>query len=424
MQVVTRLVFELFLILAVARLFAELTERYLKQPGVLGELVGGILIGPYALGAFIVIPYLGPLFSLPAETGSLVPVSNELYALAQISAVILLFYVGLETNLGLFMRYAGPSTAVAAGGLAIPFFLGNYATYLFGFADSPLHPTALFMGAVLTATSVGITARVLTDIGKLDTPEGVTILASAVIDDVIGILVLAMVVSMARGGDFSLASLGMIGLKAVGFWLGLMAVGILSAKKIAQFMKLFRSPGASATLGLALAFLAAGLAELFGLAMIIGAYAMGLSLSRSGIAEEVLEGLKGVYRVFVPVFFVVMGMMVDLRAIWGALAFGLIITGLAILGKGAGCFGSALTVGFNRVGATRIGVGMLPRGEVALIIAGVGLTAGAIQTFEYGVAVLMTFITTLMTPVLLLPAFSRGGSGVRQLANRLTASSE
>lgn len=413
-QAVTRLVFQLFVILAIARIFSEITERWFKQPGVLGELVGGIIIGPYALGSLVIIPHLGPLFGLPVQGGNPIPLSTELYALAQIAVVILLFYVGLETELDTFRRYAGPSLVIALGGLVFPFILGDLATVAFGYADSFLHPTALFMGAVLTATSVGITARVLSERGKLGTPEGVTILASAVVDDVLGIIVLAIVVSLARGGEFSLAKVGIISLKAVGFWVVLMAVGIASSKKLCRLLRSFKTPGASTTLALALCFLAAGVAELFGLAMIIGAYAMGLSLSRTEVAQDILDGLSGIYRVFVPIFFVVMGMLVDLRSLGDALVFGLVITFLAIVSKVGGCFASALTVGFNRLGGIRIGIGMLPRGEVALIIAGVGLSAGAIESFEFSTAIIMTFITTLMAPILLVPAFARGGAGTRK----------
>ena len=130
---VTRLIFQLFAILAIARIFSEITERWFKQPGVLGELIGGIIIGPYALGSLIIIPHLGPLFALPAQAGgSLIPLSTELYAIAQIAVVILLFYVGLETELDTFMRYAGPSLVVALGGVVFPFILGDLATVIFG----------------------------------------------------------------------------------------------------------------------------------------------------------------------------------------------------------------------------------------------------------------------------------------------------
>ncbi|MBI2320714.1 MAG: cation:proton antiporter [Chloroflexi bacterium] len=410
---VSRLAFQLAVILLAAKIGGEISERVLKQPGVLGELVAGILIGPYALGA-LPLPYLGALF--PAPRGDqMIPISTELYALAQIAAVILLFVAGLETDFQQFFRYGGPAAVVGVGGVVAPFALGVMVTLLFGVASSPLDPVALFVGAVLTATSVGITARVLSDIHRLDTPEGVTILAAAVIDDVLGILVLTIVVSMGVEGNVSLGNLLLVGGKALGFWLALMGLGVVLGPHIARAFSLFQIQGGSLGLAVALAFFSAALAESFGLAMIIGAYSIGLALSNTSLAETLEEPLRAVYHAFVPIFFVVMGMLVNVAAMADVLVFGLVVSLLAIIGKVGGCGLSALSVGFNRRGAWRIGIGMLPRGEVALIVAGVGLTAGVIESDVFGVAIMMTVITTLLAPVLLVPAFRRGGSGRRKV---------
>ncbi len=410
----TRLVFQLFVIIFLAKVISEIFERYLKQPGVLGELAIGMAIGPYALGGVISLPVIGVLFGgAHGAEASNIPVSTELYAIAQIAAVILLFVAGLETDLKQFIRYGGPAAIIAIGGVIAPFVLGAWATVLFGLADSFKDPLALFMGAIMTATSVGITARVLRDIGRLDTPEGVTILGGAVVDDVLGILVLAIVVSMSQSGSFSMSKLGFIAIKAVGFWLGLTVIGILLSKKIASFLSKFQTGGAAVGLALALAFFASALAEMFGLAMIIGAYSMGLALSDSPIAETLQERLAPLYHALVPVFFVVMGMLVDFAAMKPLLIFGLVISGLAVVSKLFGCGIPALGVGFNMRGAFRIGIGMLPRGEVALIVAGVGLATGVIESDVFGVSILMTLITTIIAPIILVPAFKKGGEGKR-----------
>ena len=226
-------------------------------------------------------------------SGSVIPVSTELWAVAQIGAVILLFYAGLETDFNLFFRYSGPAFATAMGGVILPFCSGGLRDRrLRPCRRGLLDPVALFIGAILTATSVGITARVLGDIRKLDTPEGVTILAGAVIDDVLGIIVLAIVVSLGASGDVSLGISLVVGGKALGFWLGLMAVGILLSKWISRALSSFRSSGASLALALAIAFLAAALAEMFGLAMIIGAYTIGLALSNTEVAEDLREPME------------------------------------------------------------------------------------------------------------------------------------
>jgi Kef-type K+ transport system membrane component KefB len=412
-EIVMQFALQLGVIILVAKIAGELTERYLKQPSVLGELVAGMIIGPYALGGMIHIPGThGALF--PLHEGASIPVSIELWALAQIAAVILLFVAGLETDLQNFIKYAGPATVIAIGGVVFPFVLGQWATVFFGFADGYMDGRALFMGAIMVATSVGITARVLSDIHKLDTPEGVTILGAAVVDDVIGILVLAVVIGLARTGEFNWGSAGWTFGKAVGFYLTFMVVGLAIAKYIAAGLDWFKSRGATVALAVSLAFLAAAVAEMFGLAMIIGAYAMGLVLSDTKLAHYLEEQTTAIYHVFVPVFFVVLGMLVDFRAMQGALVFGLTISVLAIISKVAGCGVPAVGVGFNNRGAWRIGLGMLPRGEVALIVAGVGIAEGIIDQTIFGVSILMTMITTLLAPIFLVPAFQAGGSGLRK----------
>ncbi|MBI2862367.1 MAG: cation:proton antiporter [Chloroflexi bacterium] len=413
-RLVAHLVLQLAVILGTAKLAGELVERWLKQPGVLGELVVGIAIGPYALGA-LSVPGFGPLFPLPSggEAMTVVPVSSELYSFAQVASVILLFVVGLETDLRQFLRFAGPAAVVAVGGVVAPFLLGNVATVLFGFADSYWAPEALFMGAVMTATSIGITARVLSDLRRLGTPEGVTILGAAVIDDVLGILMLTVVVSVQVAGEVSLGALGWVAVKALGFWIGLVAVGIALGPSLARLLGAFRVEGAAVAMALAIAFFAAALAEVFGLALIIGAYSIGLALSNTHLKHELEAPLRQVYYALVPVFFVVIGMMVNVPAMLGVLGFGLAITVLAILGKIVGCGLPSLGVGFNLLGAWRIGLGMLPRGEVALIIAGIGFIGGAISAEIFGVAVLMTLVTTLLATVLLVPAFRRPEAGRR-----------
>jgi Kef-type K+ transport system membrane component KefB len=421
LEVTMHLVLQLSVILFFAKIAAEMCERYLKQPAVLGELVVGMIIGPYALGSMIHVPGLPEgmniLFPLPhaAEGAGVarVPVSSELWVIAQVAVIVLLFMAGLETDLKQFLRYGGPATIIALGGVIAPFLLGDLAVLAFGYADHFLDPLALFMGAIMTATSVGITARVLSDIGKISTAEGVTILAGAVVDDVIGILILAIVVSIARAGQLTAGEIGMLGLKAFGFWLGLTAFGILVSKKVARFLRWFQSDGASLALALGICFLVSAVTEMFGLAMIIGAYVTGLVLSNTDIAKHLEENLRGVYHTFVPIFFVVMGMLVDFRSMEHVLLFGAVVSVLAILTKVLGCGLPALAVGFNRVGAFRIGIGMLPRGEVALIVAGEGLASGAIDLDIFGVSIMMTFITTLMAPIILVPIFQRGGEGKR-----------
>lgn len=408
---VAHLVAQLGVILLAAKLGAEFAARVLKQPAVLGELAAGVLIGPHALGG-IPLPILGVLFEAPGAGP--IPVSTELFALAQIASVVLLFLVGLETDLRQFLRFGPAASAVALGGVLLPFAFGDAAMVLMGFAPSFDHPGALFMGAILTATSVGITARVLADIGKLDTAEGVTILAGAVVDDVLGILALAVAVGVGTTGTVSLLDVGAVGAKAIAFWLALTVLALLLAGQVSRLFLSFRTDGAVIALALGTAFLAAFLAESFGLALIIGAYSVGLALSQTPLGRNLEESLRSVYHALVPVFFVVMGMLVDVSAMGHAVTFGVVITVLAIIGKLLGAAVPALAVGFTPQGALRIGLGMLPRGEVALIVAGVGMASGIIGSDVFGVAILMTVVTTVLAPIFLVPAFVRGGPGRRE----------
>ena len=413
---VTRLVFQLGIILIAAKLSGELFERYLKTPAVLGELAAGIIIGPFALGG-IDLPAVGPLFQeIVAEEGHegfSIPVSAALWSIAQVGAIVLLFVAGIETNLGQFLKYARPASIVALGGVLVPFAFGDVLTVAFGFADGFGDPKALFVGAVLTATSIGITVRVLGDLRQLNSPEGVTVLGAAVLDDVVGILILTIVVGLSDSGELSATSIGFVALKTFGFWLALTGVGILLSQYISKALLSFKVSGAAVALALALAFLAAGAAESFGLAMIIGAFSIGLALSGTELAKKLEEPLNAVYVALVPIFFVVMGMLVDVTALGGVWAFGLVVTAFAIVGKVGGSGLPALLAGFNRRGALRIGIAMMPRGEVALIMAGVGISAGVLGSDLYGVSIIMTLITTAVAPPLLAVAFRGGESGYR-----------
>ncbi len=421
LAVVAELILLLSVILVAAKVGGEVSERYLKIPPVLGELGAGILISPFLLGG---IHWFGggALFEV-AHDGSGLPVEPQLFFVAQLAAVVLLFEAGLETDKEQFIRYVKPASVVAAGGVILPFAMGFAATVMLGFASmdsiTEMIP-ALFVGAIMTATSVGITARVLADIRRLDSPEGVTVLAGAVVDDVLGIIILAIVVGIAEEGSVTAGSIGVIFLKAVGFWLGLMFLGSLVSNYISKFVLWFKSAGAALVLALALAFIASAVAEIyFGLAMIIGAYTMGLALSSTELKHQVEESMRSVNNFLVPIFFVVIGMQVDFTAfgagetsLTDSVIFAVVLTVFAVISKIVGSGVPALFVGFNRTGATRVALGMLPRGEVALIVAGIGLTAGVIGQDIFGVAIVMTVVTTVLAPVFLIPAF-RGGSGLK-----------
>ncbi|RJR31780.1 cation:proton antiporter [Candidatus Parcubacteria bacterium] len=414
-EIITHFVLQVAVILIVAKIFGAIFEKF-GQSAVLGELIGGIIFGPYALGA-VSLPFLGSIFPLYINEFGL-PVTAELYSLAQLGAIVLLFMVGLETDARMFVQYGAKALLIAVGGVVLPFFFGAYLTIFFGLAQKLMDPIALFVGAAMTATSVGITARVLSDIMRLDTHEGVSILGAAVIDDILGILILALVLSLAGGqGEVSVASLGMIFLKAAGFLAGVTILGLTLGKKLARYLSRFEGKIYMVVI-LAVCFLIAALAEKFGLAMIIGAYLSGILFSVTQLGYKLERNLIWLSHVLVPIFFFVMGMMVDVKAMGGALVFGLVLTVFAILGKVLGCGVPAWFSGFNFLGSIRIGIGMLPRGEVALIIAGIGLAAGIVTQQIFGVVIMMTILTTVIAPILLVSLFKINKSGLKENAGK------
>ena len=402
--------------------------RKLRLPGVLGELLAGIVIGPYVLGRYgIALHGLEHgLFPLPAAGG--IPVSLPLYSLATIGSIILLFMSGLETDLRQFFRYSVAGTAIGIGGVIFSFAFGA-GLGMFMFKTGFMDPRCLFLGILSTATSVGITARILSERKSIDSPEGTTILAAAVIDDVLGIICLAIVMGIigasVRGGEVAWSAIGVIAAKSFGIWLGVTAVGLIFAHKIAGFLKIFGSSRTFTVLSFGLSLLLAGLFEQAGLAMIVGAYVMGLCLSKTDIAFSIQRNLEGIYAFLVPVFFVVMGMLVDVRVFSNpqVVKFGLIYAGLAVAAKVIGCALPAYFMNFNLIGSLRIGMGMIPRGEVALIIAGIGSTTmmvingskvPVINSELFGVCIIMTLLTTVVAPPLLSMMLGINKKGVRK----------
>ena len=441
----TLLALQIGLILFAAKLGGMLASLF-RLPSVLGELASGIAIGPYALGGIGLGNGLFANGLIPAASGAM-PITPELYGLCTIASVILLFMSGLETNLKMFLKLAFAGSLVGIGGVVASFLLGDLCTvYLlpkflpdsFGYlaqlaASNPvqaiLDPAAMFMGIMSTATSVGITARILSERRKMDSEEGVTIMSGAVIDDVLGIIVLAIGMAIIKAGEASGGNekasvkwleIGKVALNAFGLWLGGTALGIIFARRISWLLKLFKSPIAIGTLAFGLSLVIAGLFEAFGLTLIIGAYVIGLSLSRTDIKYMIQENLEPIYTFFVPVFFCVMGMMVDCKALCSepVLIFGGIYTALAVVAKITGCAIPSMFCGFNLKGALRIGAGMIPRGEVALIIAGIGVSTmhngKPILTQEvFGIGIMMTLVTTIVAPPCLVGLFNLRGFGVR-----------
>ena len=401
------------LILLAARLGGELFERYLKQPPVLGELVAGIIISPFALGGLIHDPIILNFATVQGAFG--VHEFNVMEVISEIAVVVLLFVAGVETNVRAFLKQGITGALVAVGGVILPFAFG----YLITMWLAPETGIAgwLFMGAVLTATSIGITVRILMEMGKLQTKAGTTILVGAVIDDIIGIVILSIVVGISAtakfGGQINAAHVCLDALRigAIGFavWLALLIIGVRFNKYISRFLlNPFKKSGTIPIFALIIGFIIAYLVTLVGLHPVVGAYVAGLMFAATGEREDILDKTRPIMLFLAPFFFCYLGMQVDMRLFWGGAIIAIILTIAAVVGKISGCYIPARFAGkLSHIESMIVGVGMVPRGEVGLIIAGAGLLAGAISRDLFGAAVAVSVITTLITPAMLKPFFKK-----------------
>jgi Kef-type K+ transport system membrane component KefB len=395
----------LAVLLLAAKLGGELATR-VKQPAVLGELLAGIVLGNLSFGDLI--PFEALVHNPTIEI------------IAGIGALILLFEAGLESTVKQMLKVGLSSMLVAVLGVALPFAFGwGVGAWILPEASPYVHA---FLGATLTATSVGITARVLKDLGASRTPEARIILGAAVIDDVLGLIILGVVVgavtAAAQGAPFSAMSVVSITVAAVAFLASALVIGVLAAPRLYSVASMLQVRGVLVTVSLSLCFLLAWVASLIGLAPIVGAFAAGLVLEDVhfkdfvGRGERSLEELiRPISDVLVPVFFVQMGIRTDLSAFTrpGALELAAALIVVAIIGKQACGLGVTIP-GANRLA---VGIGMVPRGEVGLIFAGVG--AGImfngqplVDPSTFAAVVLMVIVTTLVTPPALKWSLSRG----------------
>jgi Kef-type K+ transport system membrane component KefB len=385
---VARLFLALAAMLVLAKLLGELAER-IGQPTVLGELVAGVLLGASAFG---VVPMQG-------AAGELV------HVLAELGVLLLLFEIGLETDLKEMFRVGPASLAVATAGVVLPFLLGflywAYAPHAAVATSSNPTTTALFVGATLTATSVGITARVLSDLGRLGTEEARVIIGAAVIDDVLGLVILSVVSGMAAGVGVSAVGILRTLAVAVGFLVAAVLMGRFIMPRIFDLVVRMRVRFVLLVFSIAFALGLAAAAALAGSALIIGAFAAGLILSGTNQFDTIEREVRPVASIFTPIFFVSVGASVDLRLLLpgspearGTLAIAAVLTVLAILGKLAAGWAAP----WAPVRRLVVGVGMVPRGEVGLIFADIGRRSGILGNEVFGAVLLMVMVTTFVAP--------------------------
>ncbi|ACS89517.1 MULTISPECIES: cation:proton antiporter [Thermococcus] len=374
---------ELAVILIVAKLFGYIATKA-KMPGALGQLIGGMLIGPSIL--------------------NIVSYSEGVHLISEIGVVLLLFLAGLETDVEEFKRVGVPSFLIALGGVAIPFVMGYFLSEWFGYERTE----ALFLGGILTATSVGLTVSILMEMKKLRTKEGTAILAGAVVDDILGIILLTTLIAMYRKGHVYIEDVGiLIGEVAVFFvvsWL----VGKPIVKEFLSLSERIDLPETLTAFALAITLIFAYIAEQFRIAGITGAYLAGVLIAQTDEAKRISNRMITVsYSLFVPVFLVGIGIKTDISIILHAGTFAILYSVIAIIGKIVGCGVGALLARFKPKEALRVGIGMIPRMEVALIMANVALTENVFDKGIFSIPVTMVIITTIITPPLLKWIFSR-----------------
>ena len=382
----------LFLVLAamlvVAKLLGELAERF-GQPAVLGELIGGVILGGSVLGI------------VPAEgTGA-----EIIHVLAELGVVILLFEIGLETDLREMFRVGTASLSVAAVGVILPFLLGfAYWAYLPHAATegtTDLTMAAIFVGATLTATSVGITARVLSDLGQMHSEEAKIIIGAAIIDDVLGLVILTVVSGMAAGASVHALGIVRVLVVAVGFLVVAVLAGRYAAPRLFDLVVRMRVRYVLLVFAVAFALGLSATAAMVGSALVIGAFAAGVILSGTNQFDTIEKEIRPVASIFTPIFFVSVGASVNLELLnparegaAGILGVSVTLTLLAVLGKLAAGW-AAPWVKFRRL---VVGVGMIPRGEVGLIFADIGRRAGIMNEAVFGAVLLMVMATTFVAP--------------------------
>ncbi|MDR3124903.1 MAG: cation:proton antiporter [Endomicrobium sp.] len=366
-------------ILFFAKIFGELALK-LGQSAIIGELLAGIVIGPSVLG-------------LVHET---VILSN----ISELGAIVLLFEVGLSTDMKEFLKAGLWATAVAVVGVVAPYFLGYFVFLHFELTSTQ----ATFAGAVLTATSVGITARVFMDLNRLETQEAKIVLGAAVIDDVIGLAILAVVLKLVQGGTFTFGTVASISGTAILFLVLSVLAGVLIAPSIFKIVVKMKQSHVTFVIGIVFCFIISAFSTKVGLAPIVGAFVAGLILSTIKQSEEIKRDIKPIYAFFVPIFFVLMGINVDISTFnpfvatnREVLALMAILFVVAFIGKVVAGF-VVFKKGINKL---IIGVSMVPRGEVGLIFAGIGLKNSVFGIKDYSALVAVIMLTTFITPIIL-----------------------
>jgi Kef-type K+ transport system membrane component KefB len=391
------IVITLSILLFAAKLFAELFHR-IKMPVVLGELLAGIIVGPFALGGII------PIFN----GEPLVVLDETVRHIGEISAIVILFIAGLEITPREFLRGGAASFTVGSLGVIVPFFVGYYVfTTIIGLEALQ----SMLIATALTATSIAISIQVLTELGKMKSKEARLILGAAIVDDILAIAALSVVTTMVQTGNTTpnVIDITFLILKILGLFAVVLVGAILVVPRILHVERLWRSEGSVEGITTAAFFGAAGIAAIVGLSPIVGAFSIGMAVASTRVIKQIEEYVSKLGIIFAPLFFAIIGAQVDLRGInLNVLYLAGIIVAVAIITKLVGCgLPAMIFLKDNKSRAMKVGIGMISRGEVGLIVAGVGVSAGALTTDIYTSVIIMVAVTTIITPIWLKMAYKK-----------------
>jgi Kef-type K+ transport system membrane component KefB len=384
----------LAVLLFAAKIFAEIFNK-LRLPVVLGELTAGIIMGPFAFG------------SIPIFDGKPLVILNEtVLQIGEIAGIVILFIAGLEITPREFLRGGAASFTIGACGVIVPFFLGYYIFTIYGLQGLQ----AILVATALTATSVAITVSVLTELGKMQTKEAKIILGAAIVDDILAIAVLSVVVTMVQTGNMApnIIDILFLILKILGIFAALLIGAIIIIPRLLHAERLWKARGSIEGIVTASFFGTSAIAAAVGLSPIVGAFSVGMAVASTKIIKRVEEYVDKLEIIFAPLFFAIIGAQVNLTGVnLDVLYLSGIIIIVAIVSKLAGCGLPALLFLRNKSKAMKVGIGMISRGEVGLIVAGIGVTTGVLSSNIYTTVIIMIAITTLVTPVWLKRAYSK-----------------
>jgi len=351
--------------------------------------LAGIIIGPFAFGAFFIYNEIPRM-----------EITVELKILGEIGALVILFMAGLEMTPKEFLKGGKAALVVGTFGVIAPFFAGLMAFQMFGFDALQ----SMLIATALTATSIAISIQVLNEFGKIKTPEARLIIGAAIIDDILAIAVLSVVSSIAGGGIEAMENIDLLDvtytiLQVLLFFAIMLVVSVIIIPKLIT-PRLWKAKGSVEGIATACFFGAAAVAGLIGLSPIVGAFSVGMALAASKIFDKIHSYIQKLGLIFAPLFFAIIGAQVDLRAVnLEIIVLSGIIISIAIITKLFGCGLPAMLFLKNRTQGYRVGIGMISRGEVGLIVAGVGISSGILTSNVYSTIVIMVAVTTIITPI-------------------------